>query len=139
MIERRVTQLLPTAILAVVCAALGMAWVVEPSLAAAGWTGRLAVLLSGVSLALIAVRIVGIQASKGAQSARRYIDCLCELELDALNDEGTLDSIPLRKEDHAWRELCQRVRQRLVDFARRAEELEMTRAAAEVRVRRIVA
>jgi two-component system, OmpR family, phosphate regulon sensor histidine kinase PhoR len=139
MIERRVMQFVPTAILAVVCAALGLAWVVEPSLAPAGWEGRLAVLLIGISLALIALRVVGIQASKGAQSARRYIDCLCQLELHALNDEESLDSIPLRKEDCAWRELCQRVRLRLVEFARRAEELEMSRAASEVRFRRIVA
>jgi two-component system phosphate regulon sensor histidine kinase PhoR len=47
--------------------------------------------------------------------------------------------MPLRKEDHAWRELCQKVRERLAEFAGRAEELEMARAAAEVRVRRIVA
>jgi two-component system phosphate regulon sensor histidine kinase PhoR len=35
-----------------------------------------------------------------------------------------------------WRELCQRIRERLVEFAQRAEQLEMARAAAEVRVRR---
>src|SRR6266850_1835720 len=121
MIERRVTQILPTAGLAVVCAALGIAWVVEPSLAPAGLAGRLAVLLVGVSLALMAVRIVGVQASKGAQSARRYIDCLCGLELNALIDQDAIDAIPLRKEDQVWRELCQRVRQRLAEFAGRAE------------------
>jgi two-component system, OmpR family, phosphate regulon sensor histidine kinase PhoR len=139
MIERRVKQLLPPAGLAVGCAALGLAWVVEPSLAPAGWAGRLAVLLIGIAFALIAAGIVGIQASKGAQAARRYIDCLCELELQALNNDEALDAIPLRKEDLVWRDLCQRVRRRLAEFARRAEELEMARAAAEVRVRRIVA
>src|SRR5262245_31751114 len=139
MIERRVKQLLPTAGLAVVCAAVGLAWVVEPSLAPAGWAGRLAVLLIGIAFALIAAGIVGMQATKGAQAARRYIDCLCELELHALNNDEALDAIPLRKEDLVWRDLCQRVRRRLADFARRAEELEMARAAAEVRVRRMVA
>jgi two-component system, OmpR family, phosphate regulon sensor histidine kinase PhoR len=132
-------QLLPTAGLAVVCAALGLAWVIEPSLAPAGWAGRLAVLIVGVSLALIAVRTIGVQALKSAQSARRYIDCLCGLEPGALHDETALDSIPLRKEDRVWRELCQRVRERLVEFARRAEEVEMARAAAEVRIRRTAA
>src|SRR5262245_45718467 len=139
MIERRVMQLLPTAGLAVVCAALGLAWVVEPSLAPSGWAGRLAVLLIGASFALIAARILSIQATKGAQAARRYIDCLCGLELNALNDESALDTIPLRKEDLAWRDVCHRVRIRLAEFAQRAEELGMARAAAEVRVRRIVA
>jgi two-component system phosphate regulon sensor histidine kinase PhoR len=136
MIERRVTQLLPTAGLAVVCAALGLAWVVEPSLAPAGWAGRLTVLLAGVSLALLAARVAFVQASKASESARRYIDCLLELEARGLADDSNLDVIPLRKEDVVWRELCQRVRVRLSEFAQRAEELEMARAAAEVRVRR---
>ena len=125
--------------LAVVCAALGLAWVIEPSLAPAGWGGRLAVLLIGISLALIATRIVALQALKSTQSARRYIDSLCSQELHALSDQEALDAVPLRKEDRLWRESCERVRQRLVEFGRRAEELEMTRAASEVRVRRIAA
>ena len=106
---------------------------------AQGWAGRLGLLLAGLSLGALAVRLTMFQASKGAQSARRYIDGLCDLEPHALNDEQATGAIPLRKEDRGWRELCQRVRQRLAEFAHRAEELEMARAAAEVRVRRIVA
>jgi two-component system phosphate regulon sensor histidine kinase PhoR len=144
MIERRVTQLLPTAGLAVVCAALGLAWVVEPSLAPSGWAGRLTVLLAGFSLALLAVRVTFIQASKSTQRARQYIESLCSLELHALSDDEPVDGVPvhgvpLRKEDQLWLSACQKVRQRLADFARTAEDLEMARAAAEVRVRRVLA
>jgi two-component system phosphate regulon sensor histidine kinase PhoR len=139
MVDRRLSQLLPTAVLAAVCAALGVAWVLEPSFAPGGWAGRLAVLLVGISLALLAVRVTFVQAAKSAQSARRYLDCLCEMEATALSDEQTVGSIPLRKGDRAWRDLCHRVRERLADFARRTEELEMARAAGDVRVRRIVA
>ena len=136
MIERRVTQLLPTAGLAIACAALGLAWVVEPSFAPAGWAGRLAVLLAGVCLALLAARITLLQSAKAAESARRFIDCLCSLEAHALGNEEILEAIPVRKGDHVWRELCQRVRERLAEFAQDVEELEMARAAADVRVRR---
>jgi two-component system, OmpR family, phosphate regulon sensor histidine kinase PhoR len=139
MIERRVMQLLPTAGLAVVCAALGLAWVVEPSLAPGGWVGRLAVLLVGVTIALVAFHVTFVQAAKSARSARRYIDCLCALEAHDLNDQEARDSIPLRREDRVWRDLCHRVRERLAEFARHTEELEMARAAADVRVRRIAA
>ena len=45
MIERRLIRLFPTAALAVVCAAVGLAWVIEPALAPEGWAGRLAVLV----------------------------------------------------------------------------------------------
>src|SRR5437867_9416993 len=99
MIERRVTLLLPTAVLAVVCAALGLAWVIEPSLAPGGWAGRLAVLLVGISLALLTVRITFVQAAKSAQAARRYIDALCGLGAVDLNDQDAPDAIPVRKED----------------------------------------
>jgi len=132
-------QFAPTAVLAVLCAALGLAWVVEPSIAPDGWCGRLAVLIGGLLVGLLAIRIVTVQVSKQAQAARRYIDSLCELEPHALHDDESSNAIPLRKEDHVWRELCQRVRRRLAEFASRAEDLEMTRAAGEVRVRRIVA
>jgi len=130
---------MPTAILAVVCASLGLAWVVEPTLVPGGWAGRLAMLLAGVSLTLLAVRIMFVQAAKSAQAARRYIDSLCGLGAIDLNDQDVLDAIPVRKEDRLWRDLCQRVRQRLADYAQRTEELEMARAASDVRVRRIVA
>src|SRR5439155_21173875 len=139
MIERRLSQLMPTAGLAVVCAALGVAWVIEPTLAPGGWAGRLAVLLVGISLALLVVRTTFVQAAKSAQAARRYIDALCGLGGIDLNDQDALDAIPVRKEDRVWRDLCQRVRQRLADYAQRTEELEMARAASDVRVRRVVA
>lgn len=136
MIERRITQLVPTAGLAVVCAALGLAWVVEPSLAPAGWPGRVLVLFAGLSLALLAVRLTLLQTAKAADSARRYIDQLCSLEPHALCHEEVQSEVPLRKGDRAWRELCDRVQRRLGEFAERAESLEMARAAIEVRSRR---
>jgi two-component system phosphate regulon sensor histidine kinase PhoR len=139
MTERRIMQLIPTTGLAVVCAALGVAWVIEPTLAPGGWAGRLAVLLVGMTLGLLAVRITFVQAAKSAQAARRYIDGLCGLGANDLNNQDEIDTIPVRKEDRVWRDLCQRVRQRLADYAQRTEELEMFRAASDVRVRRIVA
>jgi two-component system phosphate regulon sensor histidine kinase PhoR len=71
--------------------------------------------------------------------ARTYIDRLCELEAAQLQDENAFDAIPLRQGDRDWRELCQRVQQRLADFARQADELRMSVAGAEVRVRRAAA
>jgi two-component system, OmpR family, phosphate regulon sensor histidine kinase PhoR len=136
MTDRRFTQLLPTAALAVVGAALGTAWVVEPSIAPAGWVGRLLVLAAGVTLALFAVRTVMVQGAKTAESARKYIDTLCRLEGPDLHDEAAFETIQLRKGDLVWRELCAKLRERLVEFSERAEQLEMARAAAEVRIRR---
>jgi two-component system phosphate regulon sensor histidine kinase PhoR len=97
------------------------------------------VLGAGLALALLAVRITLLQTAKAAEAARRHIDRLCSLEAHALCDEQNREEIPLRKGDHVWRELCQRVEQRLKEFAMRAEHLEMARAANEVRTRRTAA
>jgi two-component system phosphate regulon sensor histidine kinase PhoR len=139
MIERRMMHVLPTALLAVVCATLGLAWVVEPSLAPGGWMGRLFLLLAGIGLTVLVIHVSLVQASKTAESTRRYIDQLCQFEADQLNDESALDAIPLRQDDRVWREVCQRVRQRLAEFAGRADELELARASADVRARRVLA
>lgn len=139
MIERRVLQLWPTAGLAVACAALGLAWVALPSLAPAGWAGRLTVLLAGVSLALLAARIALLQAAKVGESSRTFLDHLCGLEPHTLCDGQALDAVPIRQEDRAWREVCGRVHQRLAEFASRVESLEMARSANDVRYRRIAA
>jgi two-component system phosphate regulon sensor histidine kinase PhoR len=139
MIERRMMQLLPTAGLAVVCATLGLAWVIEPSLAPGGWPGRLLLLLAGATLTLLVIRVGLVQSFKAAEATQRYIDTLCDLEAAHLNDEAAFDAIPLRQEDLAWRDVCQRVRQRLAEFASRADELEIARASADVRARRVLA
>lgn len=137
MIERRIIPNLPAACLAAVCAAVGLAWVFHPALAPTGWSGRLVVLLTGIALALLTVRISVLQASRRAQAARRYIEQLCTLEPQALcEDEAGL--VPFRDHDSVWGDLCQNVCQRLAALARRAEELEMGRAATEVRARRII-
>jgi two-component system phosphate regulon sensor histidine kinase PhoR len=137
--NRRTRTLLPTASLAAVCAALGVAWVVEPSFAPEGITGRLTVLLCASLLILVAVRIAFLQAAKTAQAARVHIDYLCSLEPTELLQTEHQDDVPLRKEDRFWRGVCEQVRERLAAFAQRADQLEMARAAAEVRCRRVAA
>jgi two-component system phosphate regulon sensor histidine kinase PhoR len=139
MIERRVTQILPTAVLAALCASLGLAWVVEPGFAPAGWTGRLAILAGAAVLALMAVWFSMMQGSRAAAVARRYIDRLCEMEPQDLVEENAFSDLPLRKGDEEWRAVCQRVRQRMAEIAGQAQELQMARASAEVRARRTLA
>ena len=138
MIDRRVTTLLPTAVLAVLCAGLGLAWVVYPALSPDHWLLRLGVLLAGVVLNVLVIQLTFRQSIKAADSAMRYVDRLCELDASQLEDEAALDMVPLRKNDHLWRQVCDRIRQRLAEHVRRANEIEMARASTEVRIRRIV-
>jgi two-component system, OmpR family, phosphate regulon sensor histidine kinase PhoR len=139
MIDRRVMNVLPTAVLATLCAALGAAWVVEPSVAPAGWTGRLAILATGGGLILTAVWFGIVQTSKASAAVRRYIDRLCDLDAGELADEAAFDDLPLRRGDEQWRSVCQRVRRRMAEFAGQARELQLARASAEVRAHRSLA
>jgi two-component system phosphate regulon sensor histidine kinase PhoR len=139
MAERRLAQLLPTAMMAVACTAIGLAWVVAPLVVVTTWPQRLAVLLGGLALVAVAIRLSFRQASIAEAAAQKYIDRLCELDAGQLLEDQSLDALPMRKEDHAWREVCHRVRERLTKFAAQAEQVEMARASAEVRARRLTA
>ena len=137
--ERRFTVLLPMAFLAVVCTSLALGWVVEPSFAPTNWALRLSMLFGSAILVLAAVRLGLTQQTKASSSAERFIEELCQLDSSQLQDETALDVVPVRKDDGPWRELCQKVRQRMAEFARQADEVEMARAGVEVRIRRITA
>jgi two-component system, OmpR family, phosphate regulon sensor histidine kinase PhoR len=139
MIDRRLTALLPMAFLAVSCTSLGLAWMVEPLVAPTSLLARVAMVLGGAGLVLGAIRLALVQSNKAAASAERFVDRLCELDALQLQDEGALDIVPVRKEDGPWRELCHKIRGRMAEFARQAEEVEMARAGVEVRIRRITA
>ncbi|MDX1944634.1 MAG: ATP-binding protein [Pirellulaceae bacterium] len=137
MTERRSANVLPTALLAVVCATLGLAWVAEPSFAPSNWVTRLGVLFGGATLFVLIIHLAHMQAVRSAVAAHRYVERLCELEPQQLQDDAALPAMPLRKEDLRWREVCDRLRGRLAEFAERAEAAEMARASCEVRLRRL--
>ena len=137
MTDRRVTNLLFLAALAIACATLGVAWVLDPWFAPSGWPMRLIILAGGMGIILAVLRLAFFEAAKAAEAAQRYVSALCDLDAAQLQDESALSLIPVRKQDQKWRELCQRLRERLAEFARRAGELEMARASVEVRIRRL--
>jgi len=139
MYERRLTALLPMALLAVACTTLGLAWVVEPLFAPTSWPIRLVTVLGGSAMVLATIRLALMQSQSAAKAAVRYIDRLCELDSTLVQEENALDLAPVRKEDAQWRELAQRVRRRMAEFARQADAIEMARSGVEVRFRRIAA
>ena len=139
MIERRLTALLPLAFLAIACTTLGLAWVVESALAPTSWLARLGMVLGGGGLLVVTMRLALVQSQTAAEAAERYIKRLCELDSTLVQEENALDLAPCRKEDARWRDLAQRVRQRMAEFARQADEIEMARAGVEVRFRRLAA
>lgn len=138
MSERRFNPLLPIAALAMAYAVLGLAWAAWPSLLPEGLWGRLIIIGVGALFAAVTLRIAQAQSNKSTQAARKYIDALCALEPAALGDCEATNLGPLTDQNRDWFEICTQVRHRLTDLARRADELEVARTAAEIRARRIV-
>src|SRR5262245_35089023 len=139
MYERRLTALLPLALLAAACTTLGLAWVVEPQFAPTTWPVRLVIVLIGAGLVVATIRLALEQSQSAARAAERYVSRLCELDSTLVQEENALDLIPFRKEDTPWREFAQKVRRRMAEFARQADEIEMARSGVEVRFRRLAA
>jgi two-component system phosphate regulon sensor histidine kinase PhoR len=137
--DRRLLSLLPMAFLAVACTSLGLAWVVDAHFAPTTWPARLGLVLGGAALVFAALRLAVTQSQKAAIAAERYVSRLCELDTLQLQDESALDVVPVREEDGSWRPLCQKLRERMAELARQADEVEMARAGVEVRIRRITA
>ena len=85
--DRRNLALVPMAILAVVCTALGLAWVLEPAFAPTMWPARLGLVIGGAALVLGTIRLALVQSRSAALAAERYIDRLCELDSTSVKED----------------------------------------------------
>jgi two-component system phosphate regulon sensor histidine kinase PhoR len=139
MLDLRKKPLLPVAGMAALAALPSLAWIVRPDALPGSWTGRLLAVLAAGALAALAVRLTWVAARGGLDSTRRFLDELCGLEFDALNDMDTINALSGRAGEAAWQALGQRVFERLKQFAERAQQVEMARATAEVRIHRVSA
>jgi two-component system phosphate regulon sensor histidine kinase PhoR len=119
-------------------------WLVLLGTAAAGawwlallprdWLGGGLAALLAMGLAAVAYQAGRWQARAGEAAIR---DALAPLStLDACGLTGWVPPLPTTC-DEAWRPLATTLQQRMLALAQRAELLEMQRAAAEVRVRRL--
>ncbi len=70
-------------------------------------------------------------------SARRYLDLLCRLDYHELNSPGCADSLPAISERDHWRPVFSRIRDCLSNYSRQIQDVEQTRASADVRIRRL--
>ena len=68
--------------------------------------------------------------------AKRYLDMLCQLDHHELGDPQVVDTLPPLENGNPWRPMFNRVRDRLIDCGRRADEAEHAWTACEVRARR---
>jgi two-component system phosphate regulon sensor histidine kinase PhoR len=119
-----------------VTTALAVAWFCEPYV---GPSWGLRAVLIGSTLTVIALlfRWEMSQQSASGRTAIRYLELLCRLEQNELSDPEVLASLPKIVEGKGEGIVLVRVRDRLVDYCRRADEAEHSWKSCEVRLRRI--
>lgn len=135
---RRLLNDLPSCVLALLCVALGAAWVVEPALAPVSWPVRMALLIGGCAVAATAWQVTSSHKTRQQKALHRCLESLSQLDPYQLREAGEEDSLAIRALDQPLRGALERLRETWSAHSTRLEEAELARAAAEVRSRRAV-
>lgn len=127
---------MPVLFLAATLTALGLYWSVEMWVGKPAPALRVALLTGGAALAVLVSGLSAERHQAASQSARRYIDMLCQLDSSAWLP-GNASSLPDLPNSNAYRPVLVSVRKCLQQLAERVEEAEHQRTAAEARVHRV--
>jgi two-component system phosphate regulon sensor histidine kinase PhoR len=123
-------------ILAATLTALGLCWATEIWLGKPSFMVRAALLTGGAALAVLVSGLSAERHQQAAQSARRYIDMLCQLDTSAWLPDSA-DAHPDLPTSNPFRPVVKNVRQCLQQMAERVEQAEHLRTAAEARIHRV--
>jgi two-component system phosphate regulon sensor histidine kinase PhoR len=127
---------MPVLFLAATLTALGLYWGVEMWVGEPAPIFRVALLTGGAALAVLVSGLSAERHQAASQSARRYIDMLCQLDSSAWLPESA-SSLPDLPSSNAYRPVLVSVRKCLQQLAERVEEAEHQRTAADARVHRV--
>ena len=133
---RRLRNELPLGALALLCMALGAAWVIEPAIAPVNTATRVAIWIGGCILAAAAWHVISVRQENEYKSVLRYLDLLRRNDSHQLPESGEHDAFPSLSLGHPLRAAFDRLRETVSGYSSRAEDAEIGRAAAEVRARR---
>lgn len=119
-----------------VTTALSAVWLCEP-LVGTYWLTRV-LLLGGILIVVGALfRLEVISQMAAERTAKRYMDLLCRLDHHDLANPQIAETLPQLPEQNPWSPVFARVRDRLIECGRRADEAEHAWTAGEVRARRL--
>ncbi|MEX0585220.1 MAG: histidine kinase dimerization/phospho-acceptor domain-containing protein, partial [Pirellulales bacterium] len=127
--------LLPAATLAL-CTALGLAWLVDWQATHLTAGMRCGLLLTCLAIAGGCWGLAARRSKQGEEAIRRSFEMLCRLNHRDLADESLNQNLPSLDSSNPWHDVFERVRECLGDYARRYQQAEHARAAAEVRAQR---
>lgn len=119
-----------TLAIALVADRLVVAWLPDGTLL------RGLLLVSNCVLAGVALTLSAGRGKQRQAAAQRHLEILCRLDQHALMNDARLAELPPVPLDNPWHEVTMRVRDALRKQAARLQDLEQTRSANEVRLRR---
>lgn len=122
--------------LAATLTALGVCWVVEVWLGTPSLVVRAALLTGGAALAILVSGLSAERHAQAAQTARRFIERLCQQDSTAFLPDN-VNSLPELPAGNSFRPVVASFRQCLQQLAEQVERAEHQRTAAEARVHRI--
>jgi len=115
--------------------AVVVAWVINPDILGSTWLAR--ALLGGVWLIVGSAMFHLELKRRGSHErlAQQFVQSLCEMDRhDVSAGESVLSPL---QQNNPWTHVIQRIRERLAESGRRADEAEHSWTSAEVRVRRV--
>lgn len=120
--------------------AWGGAWLAGFFVDSGSWLVRLGLLGVGLLPAIAAVALLYARSCQSIQAAERYFESLAQFEKqDGTSDAAGSGSPPLPDKGCKWQGIARRVGEILDEHRRRVEDLEHSRTAQDIRVRRITA
>jgi len=120
----------------VLSGALALAWVAGLPAGAESWPIRAGLL--GGSLVLVG-GLAAVQRHRSElqrRALKRHFEVLCQLDPQSLHSDTSHNEIPPLGRDSPWKPLADRVRETMIGYCRRLQDLEHARTALEIRVRR---
>lgn len=120
----------------VLSGALALAWVAARP---AGAESRLlrAALLGG-SLVLVggSAAVLWHRGKSDRRALMRHFEALCQLDPNDIHSDINHNELPPLEQNSPWKPLADRVRETMLGYCRRLQDLEHTRTALEIRARR---
>jgi two-component system phosphate regulon sensor histidine kinase PhoR len=116
--------------------ALALAWLAESAIVGEIASSFRAALLGGCATIAIAVAaVVWRHQQTSRRSIQRQLEVLCQIDPRTLADNAS-GAVPTLDASDAWREVFEQVHRTLASYASKAQEAELARATADMRVQR---
>ena len=120
----------------VLSGALSLAWVAGLPAGGESWPIRAGLLCGSLVLVGGLTAVLWHRSKLDRRALKRHFEALCQLDPQSLHSDTSDNDIPPLGRDSPWKPLADRVRETMIGYCRRLQDLEHARTALEIRARR---